>query len=67
VVDIGAQSTTIIIGEAGKFLTSHSLDVAGEDITKKLANSLSITHQEAEIFKTKRRNNFKNKRGERYS
>ncbi len=53
VVDIGAQSTTIIIGEAGKFLTSHSLDVAGEDITKKLANSLSITHQEAESLKRK--------------
>jgi len=50
-VDIGAQSTTVIIGEAGKFLTSHSLDIAGEDITKKIADSLKVTYQEAESLK----------------
>jgi type IV pilus assembly protein PilM len=35
------------------FLTSHSLDIAGEDITKELVNSLNITYQEAESLKRK--------------
>ncbi len=52
-VDIGMQSTTITIGEAGKFLTSHSLNIAGEDTTKELVKSLNITYQEAESLKRK--------------
>lgn len=51
IVDIGAQSTTCSIAEKRMLKSSHSFDASGNEFTRIIARSLSITDQEAEIMK----------------
>ena len=53
VLDIGAQSTTINIIDAGVLKLSHSFDVSGNDLTSALMKSLSITPEKANFLKNK--------------
>jgi len=50
-VDIGAQSTTISIIDAGLLKVSHSFDIAGNELTQILSKSLNIDSKTAEEFK----------------
>ncbi len=51
-IDIGAQSTLIAIGDKGVLKVRHSFDrFSGNEFTHVLAKALNIDHQEAEILK----------------
>ncbi len=52
-VEIGAQSTTCSIIDEGKLKSSHSLDVAGNELTQALSKGLGLDYQEAERLKKK--------------
>ena len=52
-VDIGAQSTTFSIVDAGFIKTTHSFDISGNELTKVLSKSLNIRYNEAEESKKK--------------
>lgn len=47
-MDIGAQSTTINIVHRGALFLSHSVDVAGNDLTERISKSLGIDENTAE-------------------
>ncbi len=47
-LDIGAQSTTINLVYKKKLRVSHSLDIAGDHFTERIAQSLSIDTEKAE-------------------
>ncbi|MCJ7829540.1 pilus assembly protein PilM [Patescibacteria group bacterium] len=46
-VDIGARSTTCSILERGIFKTSHSFNIAGNELTEAIARSLNIDYNKA--------------------
>ena len=50
-IDIGAQSTTCSIIEKGNLFTSHSFDIAGNELTSVVAGALNIDYKEAEKLK----------------
>ena len=52
-VEIGAQSTTCSIIGKGGLKSSHSLDVAGNELTQALAKGLGLDYKEAERLKKK--------------
>jgi type IV pilus assembly protein PilM len=52
-IDIGAWSTTCSILEKGILKTSHSFNIAGNDLTKVIARSLNIDYNKAEEMKRK--------------
>ena len=52
-VDIGARSTTCSILEKGILKTSYSFNIAGNELTDVIANSLNIDYNEAENRKRK--------------
>lgn len=52
-VDIGARSTTINILEKGMIKTSHSFNVAGNEIAGAIAKSLNINYNEAKGLREK--------------
>lgn len=52
-VDIGAQSTTCSIIDQGVLKRSHSFDTSGNELTKQIAKSLNIDHEQAEQLKKK--------------
>ena len=52
-VEIGAQSTTCSIVDSGILKSSHSLNVAGNEMTQSLATTFSLRYKEAEELKKK--------------
>ena len=52
-IDIGAQSTTISIVEKGILKVSHSIDTAGNELTRIIARAKSIDFWKAEELKGK--------------
>ena len=50
-VDIGARSTTCSIVEKETLKTSYSFNIAGNELTEVVANSLNISYNEAERMK----------------
>lgn len=52
-VDIGARTTTCSIIDQGILKISHSFDTSGDDLTRVVADSLSINLEEAENLKKK--------------
>lgn len=52
-IDIGAQSTTCSVVDRRNLFTSHSFDIAGNELTSTIAKSLSIDYKEAEEMKKK--------------
>lgn len=52
-VEIGARSTTCSIVDEGRLKSSHSLDIAGNELTEALAKGLSLDYKEAEGLKKK--------------
>lgn len=50
-IDIGAQSTTCNIVDRETLIVSHSFDMAGSNLTTRIARSLNIDWQTAEILK----------------
>ena len=54
ILDIGSQSTTVSLVYRGVLRTSHSLDVAGNSFTERISQSLSISYQEAEKYKSEK-------------
>lgn len=52
-VDIGARSTTCSIVDRNTLRASYSFDVAGNDFTERIANSLDLDYQTAELLKQK--------------
>lgn len=52
-VDIGARSTTCSVFEGETLKTSHSFNVAGNELTQRLAKSLNIGYNKAEELKRK--------------
>lgn len=50
-VDIGAQSTSVSIVDEGLLKISYSSDISGNDFTRALSKSLSISSREAEEIK----------------
>lgn len=53
VLDIGAGSTNICIIEDGYIKLTHNLDISGRDLTRALADGLSVSFKRAEIIKKK--------------
>lgn len=53
ILDIGAQSTTINMVEAGVLKLSHSFDVSGNDFTSALKKSMNTTFEKADFLKNK--------------
>ncbi len=51
VIDIGSRATNLILVENGLVKVSRNLDVGGRDITRVLAESLSITEERAKVLK----------------
>lgn len=51
VIDIGSRATNLILVEDGLIRASRNLDIGGRDITRVLAESLSITLDRAKILK----------------
>jgi len=51
ILDIGARATSFTIVDKGTIQMSHSLDVAGAEMTKTLATGLGVAHTRAEEFK----------------
>jgi len=54
VLDFGARSTSFTIVDKGFIQMSHSLDIAGTELTKALAHSMGIDFKRAEIYKKER-------------
>lgn len=52
-IDIGAQSTTCSIVEKRILKESHSFDLAGNELTDRIAKSLSVDYSTAKSFKEK--------------
>lgn len=51
ILDVGARATSFTIVDRGIIQMSHSLDVAGAEMTKTLATGLAIAPKRAEDFK----------------
>jgi len=51
IVDIGAQTTTCSIIDKSVLKVSYSFDLSGDDLTERVARSLSINYQAAEKLK----------------
>ena len=68
-IDIGATSTTCSVLENKIVKTSHSFNIAGNELTEIIANSLNIGYAEAEEIKRKQgllpSDELKNSRGAR--
>jgi type IV pilus assembly protein PilM len=54
ILDIGSQSTTVSLVYKGVLRTSRSLDVAGNSFTERIAQSLSISREQAEQLKAEK-------------
>lgn len=52
-IDLGARSTTCSILEQGILKTSYSFNIAGNELTERIAKSLNIEYNEAEELKRK--------------
>ncbi|MDP4009331.1 MAG: type IV pilus assembly protein PilM [bacterium] len=50
-MDIGAQSTTVNVVNKGVLYASHSIDIGGNELTNRIAKSLSVSYEEAETIK----------------
>ncbi len=50
-IDIGSRATNLVLVEDGLVRVSRNLDIGGRDITRVLAESLSITLERAKILK----------------
>ena len=53
IIDIGARSTTCSVFEGGILKISYSFNVAGNELTERLARSLNIDYNKAEELKRK--------------
>jgi len=47
-LDIGVQTTTLVVVKDGAFILGRIIPVGAQELTKALASALSITHQQAE-------------------
>lgn len=52
IIDMGSRATNLILVNNGLVIANRTMDVGGNDITTTIAESLSISKQRAEIFKT---------------
>lgn len=50
-IDMGSRDTTISVVDGGYLRISHSIETSGEDLTRVLANNLSINWRRAEELK----------------
>lgn len=55
-VDVGASHTTVVIGKAGEIIFAKQIDIAGGQITKRIASRLGIGLEEALHLRSKFRN-----------
>jgi len=53
IIDIGAESTTCSVVDKNVLKISHSLDIAGNDLTERLSKSLDLDYKTAESLKEK--------------
>jgi len=51
ILDMGARSTSFTVVDNGFIQSSHSLDIAGTELTKALSHSMGIDFKRAEIYK----------------
>lgn len=51
VLDFGARSTSFTINDRGSIQISHSLDIAGTELTRALSHSMGIDFRRAEMYK----------------
>lgn len=51
ILDIGARSTSFTIVDKGFLQMSHSLDIAGAELTRALAHGLGVDFKRAELYK----------------
>lgn len=65
ILDIGARATSFTIVDKGLIQMSHSLDVAGAEMTRALATGLDIASKRAEEFKVAHGLNHTNDLGKR--
>lgn len=54
ILDLGARSTSFTIVDKGLIQMSHSLDIAGSELTRALAHGMGIDFQRAEMYKKQR-------------
>ena len=54
ILDFGARSTSFIIIDSGFIQVSHSLDIAGTELTKALSHGMGVGLERAEIYKKER-------------
>lgn len=54
VLDLGARSTSFTIIDKGFIQMSHSLDMAGTDLTRALSHGMGVDFRRAEIYKKER-------------
>lgn len=54
VLDLGARSSSIIIVDKGFTQTSHSLDMAGTELTRALSHGMGVSFKRAEAYKKER-------------
>ncbi len=59
VLDFGARSTSFTIINKGFIQMSHSLDIAGTELTKALSHGMGVDFRRAEAYKKERGLNFK--------
>lgn len=50
-IDIGSRATNLVLIENGLVRVSRNLDIGGRDITRTLAESLSITEERSKVLK----------------
>ncbi|MDO8566133.1 MAG: type IV pilus assembly protein PilM [Candidatus Moranbacteria bacterium] len=50
-IDIGSRATNLVLIENGLVRVSRNLDIGGRDITRTLAESLSITQERSKVLK----------------
>ncbi len=59
VLDFGARSTSFTLVDKGFIQISHSLDMAGTEITRALSHSMGVDFKRAEMYKKERGLNHK--------
>lgn len=65
VLDFGARSTSFTIIDKGFIQASHSLDIAGTELTRTLSHGIGVSFQRAELYKKERGLKFQEPGSER--
>ena len=65
VLDFGARSTSFTIVDKGFIQASHSLDIAGTELTRTLSHGIGVSFKRAELYKKERGLGFQEPGAER--